>query len=157
MAVTIGINGFGRIGRYLTRLVATDPEIELAVINARADNAQLAHLLKYDSVHGRFAGTVTPSERGLVINGREVAVSRHPGGEWRWADHGCHYVVETTGKFVDRDSCEKHLASGAIVEVLPDYATPGLPLYLAWPLARQLTSKTGTLLQELKQRLSIDN
>jgi len=113
MAVTIGINGFGRIGRYLTRLVASDPEIELRVINARADNAQLAHLLKYDSVHGRFAGTATPSENGLCVNGREVRVTRYNGGEWRWADCDCQFVIETTGKFVDRDSCEKHLACGA--------------------------------------------
>lgn len=113
MAVTIGINGFGRIGRYLTRLLASDPDIELAVINARADNDQLAHLLKYDSVHGRFTGTVTPSDNGLVINGHEVRITRYSGGEWHWAEYGCQLVVETTGKFVDRESCEKHQACGA--------------------------------------------
>ncbi|EFL49923.1 glyceraldehyde-3-phosphate dehydrogenase, type I [Solidesulfovibrio fructosivorans JJ]] len=113
MAVTIGINGFGRIGRYLTRLVAGDPDITIKAINARADNAQLAHLLKYDSVHGRFAGTVVPSEEGLIINDKPVAITRHGGGEWRWGDCGCDYLVETTGKFVDRESCEKHMASGA--------------------------------------------
>ena len=113
MAVTIGINGFGRIGRYLTRLLADDPDITLAAINARADNAQLAHLLKYDSVHGRFAGTVVPCDEGLLINDKLVKISRHGGGEWRWGELGCQYVVETTGKFVDRDSCEKHMACGA--------------------------------------------
>lgn len=113
MAVTIGINGFGRIGRYLTRLVADDPEITLTAINARADNAQLAHLLKYDSVHGRFGGTVVPTDDGLLLNGKPVKVTRHGGGEWRWGDCGCDYVVETTGKFVDRESCEKHQAAGA--------------------------------------------
>ena len=113
MAVTIGINGFGRIGRYLTRLVADDPDITLAAINARADNAQLAHLLKYDSVHGRFGGTVEPTEEGLNINGNPVAITRYSGGEWRWGDYGCRYVIETTGKFVDRESCEKHMAAGA--------------------------------------------
>ncbi len=113
MAVTIGINGFGRIGRYLTRLVADDPEITLTAINARADNAQLAHLLKYDSVHGRFAGTAVPTDEGLLINGKPVKITRHGGGEWRWNECGCDYVVETTGKFVDRESCEKHMAAGA--------------------------------------------
>ncbi|EHJ47898.1 glyceraldehyde-3-phosphate dehydrogenase, type I [Solidesulfovibrio carbinoliphilus subsp. oakridgensis] len=113
MAVTIGINGFGRIGRYLTRLLADDPDITLTAINARADNAQLAHLLKYDSVHGRFAGTVVPCDEGLMINDRLVRITRHGGGDWRWADCGCQFVIETTGKFVDRESCEKHLASGA--------------------------------------------
>lgn len=113
MAVTIGINGFGRIGRYLVRLLADNQDITLAAINARADNAQLAHLLKYDSVHGRFAGTVVPCDEGLVINDRLVKISRHGAGEWRWGELGCQYVIETTGKFVDRESCEKHLASGA--------------------------------------------
>ncbi|WP_300156967.1 type I glyceraldehyde-3-phosphate dehydrogenase [Solidesulfovibrio sp.] len=113
MAVTIGINGFGRIGRYLTRLAADDPEITLTAINARADNAQLAHLLKYDSVHGRFAGTAVPTDEGLLINGKPVKITRHGGGEWRWNESGCDYVVETTGKFVDRESCEKHMAAGA--------------------------------------------
>ncbi len=113
MAVKIGINGFGRIGRYLTRLVAGDPDIELTAINARADNAQLAHLLKYDSVHGRFAGTVVPNDAGLLVNDRQVLITRHAGGEWRWDECGCKFVVETTGKFVDRESCEKHHACGA--------------------------------------------
>ncbi|KHK01551.1 type I glyceraldehyde-3-phosphate dehydrogenase [Desulfovibrio sp. TomC] len=113
MAITIGINGFGRIGRYLVRLLADDQDITLAAINARADNAQLAHLLKYDSVHGRFAGTVVPCDEGLIINDRLVKISRHGGGEWRWAELGCRYVVETTGKFVDRESCEKHGLCGA--------------------------------------------
>uniref|UniRef100_I2PZ16 Glyceraldehyde-3-phosphate dehydrogenase n=1 Tax=Desulfovibrio sp. U5L TaxID=596152 RepID=I2PZ16_9BACT len=113
MAVTIGINGFGRIGRYLTRLLADAPDITLTAINARADNAQLAHLLKYDSVHGRFAGTVVPCDAGLMINDKLVRITRHGGGDWRWTDCGCQFVIETTGKFVDRESCEKHLASGA--------------------------------------------
>jgi len=113
MAVTIGINGFGRIGRYLTRLAASDPDITLVAINARADNAQLAHLLKYDSVHGRFAGTVVPCDEGLLINDKLVKITRFGGGEWRWGELGCRFVVETTGKFVDRESCEKHLACGA--------------------------------------------
>jgi len=113
MAVTIGINGFGRIGRYLTRLAASDPDITLVAINARADNAQLAHLLKYDSVHGRFAGTVVPCDEGLLINDKLVKITRCGGGEWRWGELGCRFVVETTGKFVDRESCEKHLACGA--------------------------------------------
>ena len=73
MAVTIGINGFGRIGRYLTRLLATDPDITLMAINARADNAQLAHLLKYDSVHGRFAGRTHCSTAPLRV-GRLVLI-----------------------------------------------------------------------------------
>jgi len=88
MAVTIGINGFGRIGRYLVRLASCDPDIDLAVINTQADNAQLAHLLKYDSVHGRFAAPVEPCETGLCINGHTVRITRCIAGEWRWAQYG---------------------------------------------------------------------
>lgn len=112
MAVKIGINGFGRIGRYLTRLLAGDLGLELVAVNARASNKDLAHLLKYDSVHGRFPG-VEANEQGFTINGKQVLVTRDAPGEWKWSELGCELVVESTGKFTDRASCEKHLACGA--------------------------------------------
>jgi glyceraldehyde 3-phosphate dehydrogenase len=112
MAVRIGMNGFGRIGKYMARLLADEKELELVAINARADNGTLAHLMKYDSVHGRFQGTVDPTEQGLAINGKPVAVTRKGPGEWVWGDHDVDLVLETTGKFRDRESCEKHLAAG---------------------------------------------
>ena len=71
----IGINGFGRIGRYLVRLMAERNEFPV-VINARADNASLAHLFKYDSVHHTFKGTVGHDENGIIINGTHIAVTR---------------------------------------------------------------------------------
>lgn len=113
MAVKIGINGFGRIGKYMARLIADQPEMEMAVINARADNETLAHLMKYDSVHGRFSGEVQAGSNGIVINGNEVPVTRNPGGEWNWKEQGVDILLETTGKFRDRKSCEQHLAAGA--------------------------------------------
>jgi len=112
MATRIGINGFGRIGRYLTRLLAQESDLELVAVNARASNEDLAHLLKYDSVHGRFPA-VEPAGNGFKVNGRDVTVTRDAPGEWKWAEMGCDIVVETTGKFTDRASCEKHLACGA--------------------------------------------
>ncbi|TVM25487.1 glyceraldehyde 3-phosphate dehydrogenase NAD-binding domain-containing protein, partial [Oceanidesulfovibrio marinus] len=69
------MNVFGLICRYLTRLLAAEPEIDVAVLNARADNASLAHLLAYDSCHGRFPG-VSHNENGLIVNGKEIAVRR---------------------------------------------------------------------------------
>jgi glyceraldehyde 3-phosphate dehydrogenase len=81
-------------------------------VNARASNEDLAHLLKYDSVHGRFPD-VQPSEDGFVMAGKPVKVTRNAPGEWIWGDLGCDLVIETTGKFTDRESCEKHLACGA--------------------------------------------
>jgi glyceraldehyde 3-phosphate dehydrogenase len=112
MAIKLGINGFGRIGRYLTRLLAEEGDFELVAVNARASNEDLAHLLKYDSVHGRFMD-VHPTEKGFSVAGKEVVVTRNAPGEWAWGELGCDMVVETTGKFTDRESCEKHMACGA--------------------------------------------
>ncbi|KUG28884.1 nad-dependent glyceraldehyde-3-phosphate dehydrogenase [hydrocarbon metagenome] len=118
MALRIGINGFGRIGRYLIRLLANDPDVSVIAVNARADNPQMAHLLKYDSVHGHFPGTVEPTADGLSINGAPIRITRHGAGEWVWGELGCDLVVESTGKFNDRESCEKHLARGAKTVVI---------------------------------------
>ncbi len=112
MAVKIGINGFGRIGRYLARLLAEENGLELAAVNARASNEDLAHLLKYDSVHGTFDG-VAPTDKGFSMRGHDVAVVRNKPGEWTWGELGCDLVIETTGSFRDRESCEKMIACGA--------------------------------------------
>jgi len=112
MATKIGLNGFGRIGRYLARLLAEENDLELVAVNARASNEDLAHLLKYDSVHGRFLD-VEPTETGFKMNGKSVTVTRNAPGEWTWGELGCDLVIESTGKFTDRESCEKHIACGA--------------------------------------------
>ncbi|WP_147821554.1 type I glyceraldehyde-3-phosphate dehydrogenase [Salidesulfovibrio onnuriiensis] len=112
MATKIGINGFGRIGRYLTRILAGDKDLELVAVNARASNEDLAYLLAYDSVHGRFPG-VKPTANGFSINGKEVVVTRHGEGDWTWGDMGCDLVVESTGKFNNQASCQKHMECGA--------------------------------------------
>ncbi|GAB6161415.1 type I glyceraldehyde-3-phosphate dehydrogenase [Desulfothermus naphthae] len=113
MAVKIGLNGFGRIGRYVTRLLANDQDVEIVAVNARADNNTLAHLLKYDSVHRKFEGEVVPNDEGFLLNGKQIKVTRKGPGEWEWGDLGVDIVLETTGKFRDRESCEKHLSCGA--------------------------------------------
>ena len=113
MPVRIGLNGFGRIGRYLTRLLAREAGLELAMINARADNATLAHLLKYDSIHGTYAGEIVPTEAGLAIDGHEVAVSRQDIGQWTWGAGGVDIVVETSGRVKDRAGLARHLDCGA--------------------------------------------
>lgn len=109
----IGINGFGRIGRYLIRVLADSKDIEVAVINARAENKALAHLLKYDSTHGHFPFPIEAVEDGLMINGRFVKVTRDPIGAWKWGELGIDLVVETTGKVKDKDSNMAHIACGA--------------------------------------------
>jgi glyceraldehyde 3-phosphate dehydrogenase len=115
MAVRVAINGFGRIGRCLTRLMAaTDQDLELVAINSRADMARDVHLLTYDSVHGRFPGTVAASGLNIIINGREVRVTRVLGPEvLPWKELGVDIVLESTGAFRDRASNEGHLRAGA--------------------------------------------
>ncbi len=81
-------------------------------INARAENKVLAHLLKYDSVHGRFL-RVEANDEGMLIDGRQVVVTRNAPGEWIWKDLGVDLVIESTGKLNDRAGCEKHIACGA--------------------------------------------
>lgn len=118
MSVKLGLNGFGRIGRYLVRLLADDPDLTIAAINARADNASLAHLLKYDSTHGTFAGEISHDENGLIVNGRHIAVTRNKTGEWQWGELGVDIAVETTGTLKDRTDLAQHLACGAKKSVI---------------------------------------
>jgi glyceraldehyde 3-phosphate dehydrogenase len=113
--IKVAINGFGRIGRCLTRLMATtNRDLELVAINSRADIARDIHLFKYDSVHGRFPGTIAAQGENLIINGREVRVTRvlDPEG-LPWKELGVDIVLESTGAFRDRASNEGHLKAGA--------------------------------------------
>jgi glyceraldehyde 3-phosphate dehydrogenase len=107
------MNGFGRIGRYLLRLMADNQDIQIAAINARADNAALAYLFKYDSTYGTFQGTVDHDENGIIVNGRHIAVTRCKAGEWEWDRLGVTLAVETTGTIKDSEGLAQHLACGA--------------------------------------------
>jgi glyceraldehyde 3-phosphate dehydrogenase len=116
MAVRVGINGFGRIGRNVLRaaVAAKNTAIEFVGVNDITDTKTLAHLLKYDSVHGRFPGTVEAKSDAIVVNGREIKVSAIKEPErLPWKDLGVTVVLESTGRFTDRDGAAKHLAAGA--------------------------------------------
>ena len=116
MAVRVGINGFGRIGRNVLRAAtaAGNTAIEVVGVNDITDTKTLAHLLKYDSVHGRFPGTVEAKNDALVVNGKEIKVSATKEPEkLPWKDLGVTLVLESTGRFTDRDNAAKHLAAGA--------------------------------------------
>jgi glyceraldehyde 3-phosphate dehydrogenase len=113
--VRVGINGFGRIGRGFVRCLARKREaFDLVLINDLTDAATLAHLLKHDSVHGPFPGTVEVKEGTLIINGDALAITaeRDP-AKIPWAKYGADVVIESTGHFVDRESAGKHLTAGA--------------------------------------------
>ena len=116
MAVRVAINGFGRIGRNVVRaaLQMKQTELEFVAVNDITDTKTLAHLLKYDSVHGRFPGTVEARPDALVVNGRALHVSAVKEPEkLPWKDLAVDIVLESTGRFTDRDSAAKHLAAGA--------------------------------------------
>ncbi|HTY07118.1 MAG TPA: type I glyceraldehyde-3-phosphate dehydrogenase [Gemmatimonadales bacterium] len=116
MAVRVGINGFGRIGRNVLRAatMAKATGIEIVGVNDITDTKTLAHLLKYDSVHGRFPGSVEAGADSLVVNGKEIKVSAIKEPEkLPWKDLGVQLVLESTGRFTDRDNAAKHLAAGA--------------------------------------------
>ena len=112
----IAINGFGRIGRNVVRAAHAlgVKDFDLVAVNDLTDPGTLAHLLKYDSVHGRFAGTVEASKDGLVINGDAMRVyAEKDPANLPWKDLGVEVVLESTGRFTDRESASKHLAAGA--------------------------------------------
>jgi len=116
MAVRVGINGFGRIGRNVLRAATTlgASGLEIVGVNDITDTKTLAHLLKYDSVHGRFPGTVEARADALLVNGKEIKVSAIKEPEkLPWKDLGVQLVLESTGRFTDRDNAAKHLAAGA--------------------------------------------
>ena len=116
MAVRVGINGFGRIGRNVLRaaVLANQTDLEFVSVNDITDPKTLAHLLKYDSVHGRFPGTVEVKGDGLVVNGKPLTVTAIKEPEkLPWKDFGVELVLESTGRFTERAAAEKHLAAGA--------------------------------------------
>lgn len=112
--INIAINGFGRIGRVFFRCAFTNPNINIVAINDITDSATLAHLLKYDSVHRRLNAEVTHDENHLYVNGKEIKIfaSKDPEGlPWKALD--IDVVIESTGKFLDKPSAQKHLNAGA--------------------------------------------
>lgn len=114
MAVKVGINGFGRIGRVVYRIASQDPDIDVVAVNDLTDAKTLAHLLKYDSTHGRFPGTVEVQGDRLIVNGKELKVmaERDPSA-LPWGELGVDVVLESTGVFRSRDKIELHMKAGA--------------------------------------------
>jgi glyceraldehyde 3-phosphate dehydrogenase len=115
MAIKVGINGFGRIGRLLYRAaIERKANIDFVAINDLADAKTNAHLLKYDSVHGRFPGTVEVKGNDLVVNGKDLKVlSVKDPAQLPWKDLGVYLAVESTGLFTNREGASKHLTAGA--------------------------------------------
>jgi glyceraldehyde 3-phosphate dehydrogenase len=114
MATKVAINGFGRIGRNVFKLLLNDPQFEVAAINDLTDAKTLAHLLKYDSVNGVFAGTVQATADSIVVNGKTVKVlAEKDPANLPWGALGVELVVESTGVFTSKEKCLLHVKAGA--------------------------------------------
>jgi len=114
MAIKVGINGFGRIGRNLFRSALSQREIEFVAVNDLTDAKTLAHLLKYDSVHGILSAEIEAKEKSIRVNGRPVHVlAEKDPKKLPWKELGVEIVVESTGRFTDREGASAHLAAGA--------------------------------------------
>ncbi|MEX0267799.1 type I glyceraldehyde-3-phosphate dehydrogenase [Leptolyngbyaceae cyanobacterium UHCC 1019] len=114
MTIKVGINGFGRIGRLVTRIATDHPEVEIVGINDLVPADNLAYLFKYDSTHGSFKGTVEAKEDGIIINDRLIpCLAERDPSNLPWGKLGANYVVESTGHFTDFAGAENHLKAGA--------------------------------------------
>ena len=132
MSIKIGINGFGRIGRLVFRAGIVRDDIEIVAVNAPDKTPeQLAYVTKFDSVHGRFNGTVEVVDGNLVVNGKTVKLlsSRDP-STLPWGELGVDYVLECTGKFLTKESAQPHLDAGAKVVVLSGPSKDDTPMFV---------------------------
>ncbi|RKX51499.1 MAG: type I glyceraldehyde-3-phosphate dehydrogenase, partial [Thermotoga sp.] len=110
----VGINGFGRIGRSVFRVIMERGNAEVVGINDITDAKTLAHLLKFDSVYGRFNGTIEVKENSMVVNGKEIPVfSEKDPSKLPWKDVGADFVIESTGVFRSKDKAIAHIQAGA--------------------------------------------
>jgi glyceraldehyde 3-phosphate dehydrogenase len=115
MAIRVGINGFGRIGRMVFRAAVKDfPEIEVVAINDLLEPAYLAYMLKHDSVHGPFKGNVAVEGNTLIVNGKKIRLTAEKDpANLKWNEVSVDIVVESTGFFLTKDTCQKHIDAGA--------------------------------------------
>jgi glyceraldehyde 3-phosphate dehydrogenase len=115
MTIKVGINGFGRIGRMAFRAITKDfPDIQVVGINDLLEPAYLAYMLKYDSVHGNFPGTIAVDGNTMIVNGKNIRLTaeRDP-ANLKWGDVGADLVIECTGFFLTEETCQKHIEAGA--------------------------------------------
>ncbi|VFQ46429.1 type I glyceraldehyde-3-phosphate dehydrogenase [Desulfoluna butyratoxydans] len=129
--IKIGINGFGRIGRLVFRAAVNRNDMEVVAINDLIDVDYIAYMLKYDSTHGRFDGTVEVADGNLVVNGNTIRVTseRNP-ADLAWSDVGADYVVEATGLFLTEEKASAHLKAGAKKVVLSAPSKDATPMFV---------------------------
>jgi glyceraldehyde 3-phosphate dehydrogenase len=129
--IKVGINGFGRIGRFVFRQAIAKGTIEVVAINDLLDVDYIAYMLKYDSTHGRFNGEVEVKDGNLVVNGATVRITaeRNP-ADIKWGDVGADYVVESTGIFLTKESAQAHIDGGAKKVVMSAPSKDDTPMFV---------------------------
>ncbi|HAN76784.1 MAG TPA: type I glyceraldehyde-3-phosphate dehydrogenase [Bacteroidales bacterium] len=129
--IKIGINGFGRIGRIVFRIAMKDPNIEVVGINDLLDVDYMAYMLKYDTVHGKFDGTVSVEGNLLVVNGQKIRVTAEMDpANLKWNEVSAEYVVESTGLFLDNASANKHILAGAKKVIMSAPSKDDTPMFV---------------------------
>jgi glyceraldehyde 3-phosphate dehydrogenase len=132
MTIKVGINGFGRIGRMVLRAAVRDfPDIEVVGINDLLEPDYLAYMLQYDSVHGRFKGTIAVDGNTLVVNGRKIRLTavKDP-AELKWNEVGADVVVESTGLFLTKETAGKHIGAGARKVIMSAPSKDDTPMFV---------------------------
>ncbi|MBK5073767.1 glyceraldehyde-3-phosphate dehydrogenase [Budviciaceae bacterium BWR-B9] len=131
MTIKVGINGFGRIGRFVFRAAQERTDIEIVAINDLLDAEYMAYMLKYDSTHGRFKGTVEVKDGQLIVNGKKIRVTaeRDP-ANLKWNEVGVDVVAEATGLFLDDATARKHITAGAKKVVLTGPSKDDTPMFV---------------------------
>ena len=129
--IKVGINGFGRIGRLVFRAAVEKNDVEIVGINDLIDVNYMAYMLKYDSTHGRFKGTVSVEDGFLVVNGKKIRVTseKNP-ADLKWNEIGAEYVVESTGLFLDKEKCQAHLNAGAKKVIMSAPSKDDTPMFV---------------------------
>ncbi len=132
MAIKVGINGFGRIGRTALRAIAKEfPDIEVVAINDLLEPDYLAYMLKYDSVHGNFKGDIAVEGSNLVVNGKKIRLTAEKDpANLKWDEAGADIVLECTGLFLDEESCQAHLKAGAKKVVMSAPSKDKTPMFV---------------------------
>ena len=129
--VKIGINGFGRIGRLVFRAAQSRNDIQVVAVNDLIDVDYMAYMLKYDTAHGRFDGTVEVRDGKLVVNGNEIRVTAEKDpANIKWNEVGAEYVVESTGLFLTREKAEAHLKAGAKRVIMSAPSKDDTPMFV---------------------------
>jgi len=129
--IKVGINGFGRIGRFVFRAAQKRSDIEIVGINDLLDAEYMAYMLKYDTMHGRFDGTVEVKDGNLVVNGKTIRVTaeKNP-ADLKWSAIGAEYVVESTGLFLTKEKAQGHIDAGAKYVVMSAPSKDDTPMFV---------------------------